>query len=194
MILVALVLLRHQPWIDLPTLGIVDRRHPPRVARLGNEIRESHARCAGVEAGTTFRRPMNLLLAVDVPPISHVTIWGAGPLGFNKTAAIYVFATIATILVVLLRHAPQGRARAVGHPAEHRGVRRRLRPQPDHHADDGHRRPALPAVPHRAVLLHLLQQHHRDHPGRAVPRERTLRRCRSRSRCSPGSSTTSSAS
>jgi F-type H+-transporting ATPase subunit a len=43
-----------------------------------------------------------LLLAVDVPPISHVTIWGAGPLGFNKTAAIYVFATLATILLFVL--------------------------------------------------------------------------------------------
>jgi F-type H+-transporting ATPase subunit a len=42
---------------------------------------------------------MNLLLAVDVPPISHVTIWGSGPLGFNKTAAIYCFATIATMLL-----------------------------------------------------------------------------------------------
>jgi len=40
-----------------------------------------------------------LLLAVDVPPISHVTIWGSGPLGFNKTAAIYIFATIATMLL-----------------------------------------------------------------------------------------------
>ena len=39
------------------------------------------------------------LLGVDVPPVSHVTIWGSGPLGFNKTAAIYCFATIATILV-----------------------------------------------------------------------------------------------
>jgi F-type H+-transporting ATPase subunit a len=43
-----------------------------------------------------------LLLAVDVPPISHVTIWGSGPLGFNKTAAIYVFATLATILLFVL--------------------------------------------------------------------------------------------
>ncbi len=43
-----------------------------------------------------------LLLAVDVPPISHVTIWGAGPLGFNKTAAIYLFAALATILVFVL--------------------------------------------------------------------------------------------
>jgi F-type H+-transporting ATPase subunit a len=40
-----------------------------------------------------------LLLAVDVPPISHVTIWGSGPLGFNKTAAIYLFAALATILL-----------------------------------------------------------------------------------------------
>ncbi len=43
-----------------------------------------------------------LLLAVDVPPISHVTIWGSGPAGFNKTAAIYCFATLATILVFVL--------------------------------------------------------------------------------------------
>ena len=27
--------------------------------------------------------------------LSHVTIWGSGPLGFNKTAAIYLFATLA---------------------------------------------------------------------------------------------------
>ncbi len=40
-----------------------------------------------------------LLLAVDVPPISHVTIWGAGPAGFNKTAAIYCFAVVATLVV-----------------------------------------------------------------------------------------------
>jgi F-type H+-transporting ATPase subunit a len=39
------------------------------------------------------------LLGVDVPPVSHLTIWGSGPLGFNKTAAIYIFATLATILV-----------------------------------------------------------------------------------------------
>ena len=43
-----------------------------------------------------------LLLAVEVPPISHVTIWGTGPGGFNKTAAIYCFATIATILLFVL--------------------------------------------------------------------------------------------
>jgi len=42
------------------------------------------------------------LLGVDVPPISNVTIWGHGALGFNKTAAIYCFATIATILVFWL--------------------------------------------------------------------------------------------
>jgi F-type H+-transporting ATPase subunit a len=45
---------------------------------------------------------MNALLAVEVPPISHVTIWGSGPGGFNKTAAIYLFATFATILVFYL--------------------------------------------------------------------------------------------
>jgi F-type H+-transporting ATPase subunit a len=42
------------------------------------------------------------LLGVDVPPVSHVTNWGTGPLGFNKTAAIYIFATLATILVFYL--------------------------------------------------------------------------------------------
>jgi F-type H+-transporting ATPase subunit a len=42
------------------------------------------------------------LLGVDVPPVSHVTIWGTGPLGFNKTAAIYIFAALATMLVFYL--------------------------------------------------------------------------------------------
>jgi len=42
------------------------------------------------------------LLGVDVPPISNVTIWGSGALGFNKTAAIYCFATLATILLFYL--------------------------------------------------------------------------------------------
>ena len=32
------------------------------------------------------------LLAVDVPSLPDVTIWGAGPGGINKTGAIYVFA------------------------------------------------------------------------------------------------------
>jgi F-type H+-transporting ATPase subunit a len=43
-----------------------------------------------------------LLLGVDVPPISHVTIWGNGPLGINKTIVIYGFATLATIVVFAL--------------------------------------------------------------------------------------------
>jgi F-type H+-transporting ATPase subunit a len=43
-----------------------------------------------------------VILGVDVPPISHVTIWGSGPLGLNKTAVIYGFATIATLLVFWL--------------------------------------------------------------------------------------------
>ncbi|HEX5095691.1 MAG TPA: F0F1 ATP synthase subunit A [Acidimicrobiia bacterium] len=43
-----------------------------------------------------------MILGVDVPPISHVTIWGSGPLGINKTAVIYVFATLATILLFAL--------------------------------------------------------------------------------------------
>ena len=68
---------------------------------------------------------MSLLLAVDVPPISHVTIWGSGPLGFNKTAAIYVLRRARDDPRVLARHAPQGRARAGGHLAEHRRVGRR---------------------------------------------------------------------
>jgi F-type H+-transporting ATPase subunit a len=42
------------------------------------------------------------LLGVDGPPVPHVTIWGSGPLGFNKTAAIYCFATLATMLVFYL--------------------------------------------------------------------------------------------
>jgi F-type H+-transporting ATPase subunit a len=43
-----------------------------------------------------------LLLALEVPPISHVTIWGNGPLGINKTIVIYGFATLATILIFVL--------------------------------------------------------------------------------------------
>ena len=42
------------------------------------------------------------LLGVDVPPVSHVTNWGTGPLGFNKTGAIYIFAALATMLVFYL--------------------------------------------------------------------------------------------
>ena len=42
------------------------------------------------------------LLAVDVPPISQVTIWGSGPLGINKTVVIYGFALVATLLVFFL--------------------------------------------------------------------------------------------
>jgi len=45
---------------------------------------------------------MNALLAVDVPPISHVTIWGNGPLGLNKTIIIYGFATLATIFIFFI--------------------------------------------------------------------------------------------
>jgi F-type H+-transporting ATPase subunit a len=43
-----------------------------------------------------------MILGVEVPPISHVTIWGAGPLGINKTAVIYGFATLATIMLFWL--------------------------------------------------------------------------------------------
>jgi len=39
------------------------------------------------------------VLGVDVPPVSHVTIWGTGPLGINKTVLIYLFALIATVAV-----------------------------------------------------------------------------------------------
>jgi F-type H+-transporting ATPase subunit a len=39
------------------------------------------------------------LLSVDVPPVSHVTIWGSGPLGINKTVVIYLFALVATVAV-----------------------------------------------------------------------------------------------
>ena len=45
---------------------------------------------------------MKSFLAVDVPPISHVTIWGNGPLGLNKTIIIYGFATLATVVVFAL--------------------------------------------------------------------------------------------
>ena len=65
----------------------------------------------------------------------------------TRPSSIYIFATVVTIARLLPRHAQEGRARAVGHLAEHRRVGHRLRPQPDHHADDGRRRARLPAVP-----------------------------------------------
>jgi len=40
------------------------------------------------------------VLGVDVPPVSHVTIWGSGPLGINKTVVIYLFAMVATLAVL----------------------------------------------------------------------------------------------
>jgi F-type H+-transporting ATPase subunit a len=45
---------------------------------------------------------MNFLLGLDVPPISHVTVWGVGPLGINKTAVIYGGATLLTIIIFLV--------------------------------------------------------------------------------------------
>ena len=42
------------------------------------------------------------MFAVDVPSLPNVTIWGSGPAGFNKTAAIYIFATLATLLLFAL--------------------------------------------------------------------------------------------
>jgi len=45
---------------------------------------------------------MNALLGLEVPPISHVTIWGNGPLGLNKTAVIYVFATVMTMILFIV--------------------------------------------------------------------------------------------
>ncbi|MDZ4827324.1 MAG: F0F1 ATP synthase subunit A [Actinomycetota bacterium] len=42
------------------------------------------------------------ILALEVPSVPHVTIWEAGPLGFNKTAGIYFFATFMTLLLIFL--------------------------------------------------------------------------------------------
>ena len=82
----------------------------------------------------------------------------------------------------------------VGH-AERRGVGARLHPRERDHADDGAPRASgwLP-VPHDDVLLHLLHQHLRGHPGLPDAGQRAHRGAadpRGR-RC--GSSTTSSAS
>ena len=68
---------------------------------------------------------MNALLAVDVPPISHVTIWGNGPLGINKTIVIYGFATLATILVFFLGTRKKDALVPGRALAEHRRVGRR---------------------------------------------------------------------
>jgi F-type H+-transporting ATPase subunit a len=42
------------------------------------------------------------VLALEVPSITHVTVWREGPLGINKTALVYIFATVATLLVFWL--------------------------------------------------------------------------------------------
>src|SRR6185312_159789 len=78
------------------------RRHAHRSPHVGGQAREFDPCRAGVAPGTTHRRQMNFLLGLDVPPISHVTIWGNGPLGINKTIVIYGFATVATIILFLV--------------------------------------------------------------------------------------------
>ncbi|MDQ1519409.1 MAG: F-type H+-transporting ATPase subunit a [Actinomycetota bacterium] len=45
---------------------------------------------------------MNELLALDFPPISHLTIWPEGPLGINKTVGIYFLAVLLTLLLFFL--------------------------------------------------------------------------------------------
>jgi F-type H+-transporting ATPase subunit a len=45
---------------------------------------------------------MNALFAVDIPPVSHVTIFEDAGIGLNKTAGIYIFATVMTLLVFWL--------------------------------------------------------------------------------------------
>ena len=45
---------------------------------------------------------MTPFLLAEVPPISHVTVWGAGPLGINKTGVIYLVAAFLTILIFAL--------------------------------------------------------------------------------------------
>jgi F-type H+-transporting ATPase subunit a len=45
---------------------------------------------------------MNGLLALDFPPISHLTIWGAGPAGINKTILIYFLAVVLTLLLFFI--------------------------------------------------------------------------------------------
>jgi F-type H+-transporting ATPase subunit a len=42
------------------------------------------------------------VLAIEFPSIDHLTIWPAGPAGFNKVAAIYCFAAAATLLLFLV--------------------------------------------------------------------------------------------
>jgi F-type H+-transporting ATPase subunit a len=42
------------------------------------------------------------VLALEFPPITHLTIWPSGPGGINKVAAIYVFATVATLVLFVV--------------------------------------------------------------------------------------------
>ena len=42
------------------------------------------------------------VLALEFPPITHLTVWPSGPLGFNKVAGIYVFAAVATFVLFMI--------------------------------------------------------------------------------------------
>lgn len=47
------------------------------------------------------------MLALEFPPISHLIVWGSGGGGFNKVAAIYIFAAAMTLLIFVVGGAQQ---------------------------------------------------------------------------------------
>ena len=141
------VLLRHASWIDFPMLGItLVGTHLGLLVWETKYVSLSLA-APGLRPANPHSPETNDCCSRSTSRRSAtVTIWGdIGPLGLNKTGLIYLFATLATLILFLVgtrRRSSSCRAAS----AEHRGVGRRLRPQPGHHADDGHRRPRLPAA------------------------------------------------
>ena len=120
-----------------------------------------------------------MLLGVDVPadqpPRRVAERLRQRPVRRQQGRPLICVIAPSLVLGVLLR-SPAARSSSCRRGvAEHRRVARRVRREQHHHADDGHRRPRLPAVPAHAVLLHLLQQHLRDHPVRPDAGERPHR-------------------
>ena len=166
-IVLALVLLRRRLVDRLP-----GARHSRSSARTSacSRGRRSTSGCRSPRPGSAQRHPDSrekneLCSRVEVPADQPPTRLGRhrparSQQGRRSSTSSRWSATLTLFLVAGLEEArlvPSG-------ISEHRRVERRVRPQPDHHADDGPRRARLPAVPDDAVLLHLLQQHHRDHP------------------------------
>ncbi len=107
------------------------------------------------------------------------------PWGINKIVIIYApRACSRRSLIFTLGNKKQLRPHR---RAEPRRDRRRVHRGLDRHGDDRGARPQVHAAADLAVLLHLLLQHLRDHPGHSRCRPPPASPCRCSWRCSPTS-------